>query len=112
MFGGTGALIGGLDLFSMKSTDYTTMIFQTVFCATSAAIISGAMAERTKFSSYCIYNYADQSVVYQFPDTGSGAADGWQLGFHDFAGSTAVHMAMSGVAAFCRCRSWTAYWKI
>ncbi len=56
MFGGTGALIGGLDLFSMKSTDYTTMIFQTVFCATAATIVSGAMAERTKFVTYCIYS--------------------------------------------------------
>lgn len=64
MFGGTGALIGGLDLFSMKSTDYTTMIFQTVFCATSATIVSGAMAERTKFSSYCIYSALISLFVY------------------------------------------------
>ena len=100
MFGGTGALIGGLDLFSMKSTDYTTMIFQTVFCATSATIVSGAMAERTKFSSYCIYSALISLLV--SPISGHWIwGGGWlaQLGFHDFAGSTAVHM-VGGVAAF------------
>ncbi len=100
MFGGTGALIGGLDLFSMKSTDYTTMIFQTVFCATSATIVSGAMAERTKFSAYCIYSALISLFVY--PISGHWIwGGGWlaQLGFHDFAGSTAVHM-VGGVAAF------------
>ena len=100
MFGGTGALIGWLDLFSMKSTDYTTMIFQTVFCATSATIVSGAMAERTKFSSYCIYSALISLFVY--PISGHWIwGGGWlaQLGFHDFAGSTAVHM-VGGVAAF------------
>ena len=100
MFGGSGALIGGLDLFSMKSTDYTTMIFQTVFCATSATIVSGAMAERTKFSSYCIYSALISLFVY--PISGHWIwGGGWlaQLGFHDFAGSTAVHM-VGGVAAF------------
>lgn len=100
MFGGTGALIGGLDLFSMKSTDYTTMIFQTVFCATSATIVSGAMAERTKFSSYCIYSALISLFVY--PISGHWIwGGGWlaQLGFHDFAGATAVHM-VGGVAAF------------
>ena len=99
MFGETGALIGGLDLFSMKSTDYTTMIFQTVFCATSATIVSGAMAERTKFSSYCIYSALISLFVY--PISGHWIwGGGWlaQLGFHDFAGSTAVHM-VGGVAA-------------
>ncbi|MDD6616243.1 MAG: ammonium transporter [Lachnospiraceae bacterium] len=100
MFGGTGALIGGLDLFSMKSDDYVTMIFQTVFCATSATIVSGAMAERTKFSSYCIYSALISLFVY--PISGHWIwGGGWlsQMGFHDFAGSTAVHM-VGGVAAF------------
>ncbi len=100
MFGGTGALIGGLDLFCMKTDDYATMIFQTVFCATSATIVSGAMAERTKFSAYCIYSALISLFVY--PISGHWIwGGGWlaQLGFHDFAGSTAVHM-VGGVAAF------------
>ncbi len=92
--------IGGLNLFSLQSDDYTTMIFQTVFCATSATIVSGAMAERTKFSSYCIYSAIISLVVY--PISGHWIwGGGWlaSLGFHDFAGSTAVHM-VGGVAAF------------
>ena len=100
MFGGTGALIGGLDLFSMSSTDFTSMIFQTVFCATAATIVSGAMAERTKFISYCLYSGFISLLVY--PVSGHWIwGGGWlaQIGFHDFAGSTAVHM-VGGVAAF------------
>ena len=55
MFGGSGALIGGLDFMTNGGDGgYTTLIFQTVFCATAATIVSGSMAERTKFSSYCI----------------------------------------------------------
>ena len=68
-------------------------IFQTVFCATSATIVSGAMAERTKFSAYCIYSAAISLIIY--PVSGHWIwGGGWlaQLGFHDFAGSTAVHM--------------------
>ena len=68
-------------------------IFQTVFCATAATIVSGAMAERTKFSAYCIYSAAISLVIY--PVSGRWIwGGGWlaQLGFHDFAGSTAVHM--------------------
>ena len=75
------------------------IIFQTVFCATSATIVSGAMAERTKFISYCIYSLIISAVVY--PISGHWIwGGGWlsQLGFHDFAGSTAVHM-VGGVAA-------------
>lgn len=100
MFGGSGALIGGLDLFCLKSDDYVTMIFQTVFCATSATIVSGAMAERTKFSAYCIYSALISLFVY--PISGHWIwGGGWlaNMGFHDFAGSTAVHM-VGGVAAF------------
>ena len=76
------------------------LIFQTVFCATSATIVSGAMAERTKFSSYCVYSLMISLVVY--PISGHWIwGGGWlaDLGFHDFAGSTCVHMA-GGVAAF------------
>ena len=68
-------------------------IFQTVFCATSATIVSGAMAERTKFSAYCIYSAAISLLIY--PVSGHWIwGGGWlsQMGFHDFAGSTAVHM--------------------
>ncbi|MEL7649785.1 MAG: ammonium transporter [Sedimentibacter sp.] len=76
------------------------LIFQTVFSATAATIVSGAMAERTKFVSYCIYSLVISAVIY--PVSGHWIwGGGWlsQLGFHDFAGSTAVHM-VGGVAAF------------
>ena len=75
------------------------LIFQTVFCATAATIVSGAMAERTKFSAYCIYSGIISALVY--PVSGHWIwGGGWlsELGFHDFAGSTAVHM-VGGVAA-------------
>ena len=75
------------------------LIFQTVFCATSATIVSGAMAERTKFISYCIYSLLISLVVY--PVSGHWIWGGGfisQMGFHDFAGSCAVHM-VGGVAA-------------
>lgn len=75
------------------------MIFHTVFCATAATIVSGAMAERTKFSAYLIYSAAISIVIY--PITGHWIwGGGWlsNLGFHDFAGSTAVHM-VGGVCA-------------
>lgn len=74
-------------------------IFQTVFCATSATIVSGAMAERTKFSAYCIYSVAISLLIY--PVSGHWIwGGGWlsQMGFHDFAGSTAVHM-VGGICA-------------
>ena len=108
MFGGAGALVGGFD--PLVRGDYSAIlpegvplmaffIFQTVFCATSATIVSGAMAERTKFISYCIYSLIISAVIY--PVSGHWIwGGGWlsQLGFHDFAGSTAVHM-VGGIAA-------------
>lgn len=108
MFGGAGALIGGFD--PMVRGDYSSvtpegvpamafLIFQTVFCATAATIVSGAMAERTKFSAYCIYSMVISAVIY--PISGHWIwGGGWlaELGFHDFAGSTAVHM-VGGLAA-------------
>jgi Amt family ammonium transporter len=104
MFAGSGPLIGGLDI--MVQGDYSStiptaafLIFQTVFCATAATIVSGAMAERTKFSSYCLYSLIISAVIY--PISGHWIwGGGWlsQLGFHDFAGSTAVHM-VGGVAS-------------
>ncbi|MBN1910704.1 MAG: ammonium transporter [Pirellulales bacterium] len=81
------------------------LLFQTVFCATAATIVSGAMAERTKFSSYLIYTVAITAIVY--PIFGGWAwnslfsgGGGWLegLGFHDFAGSTVVH-SVGGWAA-------------
>ena len=108
MFGGSSAIIGGFD--PMAKGDYSSilpsgvplmafLIFQTVFCATAATIVSGAMAERTKFSAYCIYSMVISALIY--PVSGHWIwGGGWlsQLGFHDFAGSTAVHM-VGGVAA-------------
>ena len=105
MFGSGTALFGTIDPLIMG--DYSSIlpagvplwayaIFQTVFCATAATIVSGAMAERTKFSAYCIYSAAISLVIY--PVSGRWIwGGGWlaQLGFHDFAGSTAVHMAVS-----------------
>ncbi len=100
MFGGTGALIGGIDFMTNGGEGgFTTLIFQTVFCATAATIVSGAMAERTKFASYCVYSMVISAVIY--PISGHWIwGGGWlsQLGFHDFAGSTCVHM-VGGVAA-------------
>ena len=76
---------------------FFTGMFQTVFAATAATIVSGAMAERTKFISYCIYSAVISLVIY--PVSGHWIwGGGWlsALGFHDFAGSTAVHMIHSG----------------
>ena len=105
MFGGTGAIIGHLDPMILGS--YTAensvvpqtmplwayVIFQTVFCATAATIVSGSMAERTNFKAYCVYSAVISLIVY--PISGHWIwGGGWlsTLGFHDFAGSTCVHM--------------------
>ena len=105
MFGGAGALIGGFDPFIRGSYDFgglplwVYVVFQTVFCATAATIVSGSMAERTKFSAYCVYSAAISLIVY--PISGHWIwGGGWlaQLGFHDFAGSTAVHF-VGGITA-------------
>ncbi len=104
MFAGDGLFFGGFDFLIRGNYDgsYPTaafVIFQTVFCATAATIVSGAMAERTKFISYCIYSAVISAVTY--PISGHWIwGGGWlaQIGFHDFAGSTAVHM-VGGVAA-------------
>ena len=108
MFGAGSSIIGWLDPGIMRDYSHALpggvplwafAIFQTVFCATSATIVSGAMAERTKFSAYCIYSAAISLFIY--PISGHWIwGGGWlsQLGFHDFAGSTAVHM-VGGVCA-------------
>ena len=105
MFGeDIGGIIGAPDFFvtgdygaSYPSTAF--FIFQTMFCATAATIVSGAMAERTNFLVYCIYSVIISAIVY--PISGHWIwGGGWlaEMGFHDFAGSTAVHM-VGGVAS-------------
>lgn len=105
MFGESiGGFIGTPDFFvtgdygdSYPSSAF--FIFQTMFCATAATIVSGAMAERTNFMVYCIYSMIISAVVY--PISGHWIwGGGWlaEMGFHDFAGSTAVHM-VGGVAS-------------
>lgn len=104
MFGSASGVFGGFDFLADgvvgEGHSWSTLIFQTVFCATAATIVSGAMAERTKFSAYCIYSMVISALIY--PISGHWIwGGGWlaELGFHDFAGSAAVHM-VGGVAAF------------
>lgn len=80
-------------------TGASTFVFNLIFCATTATIVSGAMAERTKFSAYCIYSGVISLVVYPIEAHWIWGG-GWlsQLGFHDYAGSCAIHM-VGGVAA-------------
>ena len=91
-----GLLTGYLD----NSGDWANFVFNLVFCATAATIVSGAMAERTKFSSYCIYSAVISAVVYPIEAGWIWNGDGWlaKMGFHDYAGSTAIHM-VGGIAA-------------
>ncbi|MGI6755587.1 MAG: ammonium transporter [Atopobiaceae bacterium] len=105
MFGGGGALIGTFDPFILGEYDFGTLptlvyaIFQTVFCATAATIVSGSMAERTNFKAYCLYSAAISLIVY--PISGHWIwGGGWlsELGLHDFAGSLAVHF-VGGITA-------------
>ena len=119
MFGGTGALIGGFDPFIQGDYSHLGLdiplwvyiVFQTVFCATAATIVSGAMAERTKFSAYLIYTIFISVLVY--PVSGHWTwGGGWLMDgdvdsfmmttfghtFHDFAGSTVVHSVGGWIA--------------
>ena len=104
MFGSTAPIIGRLDPLIRGTYDATNsvvpqtmplwcyVIFQTVFCATAATIVSGSMAERTNFKAYCVYSAIISLLVY--PIGGHWAwGGGWlsTLGFHDFAGSAVVH---------------------
>lgn len=85
---------------SYTSGDMLKVMFHLVFCATAATIVSGAMAERTNFLAYCVYSFIISLLIY--PISGHWIwGGGWlsQLGFHDFAGSTAVHL-VGGTAAF------------
>lgn len=95
-------LIGkpGFDIFTNYAEfDWSNFIFNLVFCATTATIVSGAMAERTKFISYCVYSAVISAVIYPIEAHWIWGG-GWlsQIGFHDFAGSCAIHM-VGGVCA-------------
>ena len=92
--------LGLLTNYSGSSGDWSNFVFNLVFCATAATIVSGAMAERTKFSSYCIYSAVISAVVYPIEAGWIWNRNGWlaQMGFHDYAGSTAIHM-VGGIAA-------------
>ena len=111
MYGSANGFFGGIDFFITGNYDtgsiplWAHVAFNTMFCATSATIVSGAMAERTKFSAYCIYSAVISLIVY--PISGHWIWGGGWLstleiggasGFIDYAGSTAVHM-LGGVAA-------------
>lgn len=105
MFGKGNDLLGHIDLFTLGDYDFGTLpkwcfvVFETMFCATAATIVSGAMAERTKFKAYCIYSIVISALVY--PVAGHWIWGGGflqSMGFHDLAGSTAVHL-VGGMAA-------------
>ena len=90
----------GFDIFTdYANFDWSNFVFNLVFCATTATIVSGAMAERTKFLSYCIYSAVISALIYPIEAHWIWGG-GWlaQLGFHDFAGSCAIHM-VGGISA-------------
>ncbi len=90
----------GFDIFtSYADFDWSNFVFNLVFCATTATIVSGAMAERTKFLSYCVYSGVISALIYPVEAHWIWGG-GWlaQMGFHDFAGSCAIHM-VGGISA-------------
>lgn len=90
----------GFDIFtSYADFDWSNFVFNLVFCATTATIVSGAMAERTKFLSYCVYSGIISGLIYPIEAHWIWGG-GWlaQMGFHDFAGSCAIHM-VGGISA-------------
>ncbi len=103
---GEDALGGFLGLPTMgiftdyANFDWSNFVFNLVFCATAATIVSGSMAERTKFLAYCIYSGVISAVIYPIEAHWIWGG-GWlsSLGFHDFAGSCAIHM-VGGLTAF------------
>ena len=105
LFLGEDALFGlvgipNFDIFTNYATfDWSGFVFNLVFCATTATIVSGAMAERTKFLSYCIYSAVISALIYPIEAHWIWGG-GWlaQIGFHDFAGSCAIHM-VGGISA-------------
>lgn len=90
----------GFDIFTNYAEfDWSNFVFNLVFCATTATIVSGAMAERTKFISYCVYSGVISALIYPIEAHWIWGG-GWlaQIGFHDFAGSCAIHM-VGGISA-------------
>ncbi|MCI5575183.1 MAG: ammonium transporter [Clostridiales bacterium] len=90
----------GFDIFTdYANFDWSNFVFNLVFCATTATIVSGAMAERTKFLSYCVYSAVISAVIYPIEAHWTWGG-GWlaSLGFHDFAGSNCIHM-VGGICA-------------
>lgn len=107
---GSGLLLGedlvgfigkpGFDIFTHYADfNFSSFVFNLVFCATAATIVSGAMAERTKFISYCVYSAVISAVIYPIEAHWTWGG-GWlaQIGFHDFAGSNCIHM-VGGICA-------------
>lgn len=97
-----GGFIGlpTVDIFTnYASFDWSNFVFNLVFCATTATIVSGAMAERTRFISYCVYSAVISAVIYPIEAHWTWGG-GWlaQMGFHDFAGSNCIHM-VGGICA-------------
>ncbi|MCR4998407.1 MAG: adenylate cyclase, partial [Lachnospiraceae bacterium] len=105
LFLGEDALAGfvglpNFDIFTNYAAfDWSNFVFNLVFCATTATIVSGAMAERTKFLSYCVYSAVISGVIYPIEAHWTWGG-GWlaQMGFHDFAGSNCIHM-VGGICA-------------
>ena len=90
----------GFDIFTAyKDFNFSSFVFNLVFCATTATIVSGAMAERTKFLSYCVYSAVISALIYPIEAHWTWGG-GWlaQIGFHDFAGSNCIHM-VGGISA-------------
>lgn len=103
MYGSSAAGLLGTNQFFLKGADssmFRDWMFQVVFAATAATIVSGAMAERTRFSSYLIYSVFITALIYPISGHWIWSGGGWlaKLGFHDFAGSTVVH-SVGGWAA-------------
>ena len=90
----------GFDIITnYQSFDYSNFVFNLVFCATTATIVSGAMAERTRFISYCVYSAVISAIIYPIEAHWTWGG-GWlsAIGFHDFAGSNCIHM-VGGICA-------------
>lgn len=100
-----GSFIGTPSLFFNDAGEMHNLFFQTVFCATAATIISGAVAERTKFSTYLILSLIMTAVIYPISGHWVWQGDGWltNLGFIDFAGSTVVHSVGGWAALVAAC---------